>query len=128
MARMNAFVAVFLGAGLGGALRHGVNVASLRWLGAAFPYGTLTVNIAGSLAMGLAAGWFASRLDPAHSWRLFLTTGVLGGFTTFSAYSLEVLQLYERGSQLSALAYAAASVVLSVAALALGLFTMRQLT
>lgn len=88
---MNAFVAVFVGAGLGGALRHGVNVASLRWLSAGFPYGTLTVNIAGSFAMGLAAGWFAARVDPDQTWRLFLTTGVLGGFTTFSAYSLEVM-------------------------------------
>lgn len=58
---MNAFLAVFLGAGLGDALRHGVNLASLRWFGSAFPYGTLTVNVAGSLAMGLIVGWFASR-------------------------------------------------------------------
>jgi fluoride exporter len=125
---MNAFLAVFLGAGLGGALRHGVNLASLRWFGAAFPYGTLTVNIAGSLAMGLIVGWFASRVDPAQHWRLFLTTGVLGGFTTFSAYSFEVVQLYERGNPLLAVTYAAASVVLSVAALALGLVIARQVT
>lgn len=125
---MNAFLTVFLGAGLGGALRHGVNLASLRWLGPGFPYGTLTVNIAGSLAMGLVAGWFASRVDPAQSWRLFLSTGILGGFTTFSAYSLEVVQLYERGTLLLALAYAASSVVLSVAALGLGLLIVRQVT
>lgn len=125
---MNALLAVFLGAGLGGALRHGVNVATLRWVGAGFPYGTLTGNVAGSLAMGLVAGWFASRVDPDQSWRLFLTTGVLGGFTTFSAYSLEVVHLYERGDLLSALSYAATSIVLSVAALAFGLLIMRQIT
>lgn len=125
---MHAFVAVFVGAGLGGALRHGVNVASLRWLGAGFPYGTLTVNIVGSFAMGLVAGWFASRVDSGQTWRLFLTTGVLGGFTTFSAYSLEVVQLYERGNLLPALSYATSSVLLSIAALGLGLVIVRQLT
>jgi fluoride exporter len=123
---MNAFLVVFVGAGFGGALRHGVNVASLRLLGAGVPYGTLIVNIAGSLAMGLLAGWFATRADPEQAWRLFLTTGLLGGFTTFSAYSLEVVHLYERGELLSALSYAAASVVLSVAALGLGLLITRQ--
>ena len=125
---MNAFLVVFLGARLGGALRHGFNLASLRWFGAGFPYGTLTVNIPGSLAMGLIVGWFASRVDPAQYWRLFLTTGVLGGFTTFSAYSFEVVQLYERGNPLLAVSYAAGSVVLSVAALALGLIIARQVT
>jgi fluoride exporter len=123
---MNAFLVVFVGAGFGGALRHGVNVASLRLLGAGVPYGTLIVNIAGSLAMGLLAGWFASRAEPAQAWRLFLTTGLLGGFTTFSAYSLEVVHLYQRGELLSALSYAAASIVLSVAALGLGLLITRQ--
>lgn len=125
--RMNALLAVFFGAGLGGALRHGVNIASLRLLGAGFPYGTLIVNIAGSLVMGLVAGWFASRTDPAQSWHLFLTTGVLGGFTTFSAYSLEVVHLYERGDLSSALLYAVLSVAFSLAALVLGIMIARQL-
>lgn len=125
---MNAFVAVFVGAGLGGALRHGVNLASLRWISVDFPYGTLIVNIGGSLAMGLLAGWFASRADPGQMWRLFLTSGVLGGFTTFSAYSLEVVQLYGRGNLLATLSYATSSVLLSIAALALGLLIVRQLT
>ncbi|HEX2138384.1 MAG TPA: fluoride efflux transporter CrcB [Woeseiaceae bacterium] len=124
---MNALLAVFLGAGLGGVLRYGVSLASLRLLGSGFPYGTLTVNVAGSVVMGLVAGWFATRTDPDGTWRLFLATGILGGFTTFSAYSLEVVQLYERGDLLYAVSYAVSSVVLSVAALVLGLLIVRQL-
>ena len=77
---MQAYLIVFLGAGLGGAARHGVNVAALRLLGFGFPYGMRAVNIAGSLVMGLLAGWFALKGDPGQSWRLFLTTGILGGF------------------------------------------------
>lgn len=123
---MNAYLIVFLGAGLGGALRHGVNVAALRLLGSGFSYGTLTVNVVGSLVMGLLAGWFAHKVDPGQSWRLFLTTGILGGFTTFSAFSLDVALLYERGEPGMALFYVLASVVLSVAALFLGLLIVRQ--
>ena len=83
---MPAYLIVFLGAGLGGALRHGVNVAALRLLGSGLPYGTLTVNIVGSLVMGLLTGYFALKADPGQMWRLFLTTGILGGFTTFSGW------------------------------------------
>ena len=88
------YLIVFIGAGLGGALRHGVNVASLRVFGTGFPFGTLTVNVVGSLAMGLLAGYFALRLETGQIWRLFLTTGVLGGFTTFSTFSLDTALLY----------------------------------
>ena len=112
---------------MGGALRHGVNVAALRLLGSGFPYGTLTVNITGSLMMGLLAGWFAHKFDPGQSWRLFLTTGILGGFTTFSAFSLDVALLHERGEPGMALLYVLASVVVSVAGLFLGLLSVRQL-
>jgi len=115
---MNAFIIVFLGAGIGGALRHGTNLAALRLFGAGFPYGTLAVNIAGSLVMGLLAGWFAQKADPGQAWRLFLTTGVLGGFTTFSTFSLDTALLYERGE----LGLAALYVVVSVAAGLVGLF------
>jgi fluoride exporter len=121
------YIVVFLGAGIGGALRHGVNVATFRLLGAGFPYGTLTVNILGSLAMGLLAGWFALKADPGQAWRLFLTTGILGGFTTFSAFSLDVAALYQRGAMGATALYVLASVVVSVAALFLGLFVVRQL-
>src|SRR5690606_3497690 len=96
--RSMGYLIVFLGGGLGAALRHGVNLGAARLLGTAFPYGTLAVNVAGSLAMGLLAAWFAFRGDAAQHWRLFFATGVLGGFTTFSAFSLDVALLYERGA------------------------------
>jgi CrcB protein len=124
---MPAYLIVFLGAGLGGALRHGVNVAALRVLGFGLPYGTLTVNIVGSLIMGLLTGYFALKADPGQMWRLFLSTGVLGGFTTFSAFSLDTVLLYERGALGLAALYVVASVGISITALFAGLFIMRQL-
>jgi CrcB protein len=124
---MSAYLIVFVGAGLGGALRHGVNVAALRWLGAGFPYGTLIVNIVGSLVMGLLAGYFSLKANPGQMWRLFLTTGMLGGFTTFSAFSLDMALLYERGALGLTALYVIVSVGISVAALFAGLFIMRQL-
>jgi CrcB protein len=120
---MSAYLIVFLGAGFGGALRHGVNVAAPRLLGPGFPYGTLTVNIVGSLVMGLLAGWFVLKADPGQAWRLFLTTGILGGFTTFSAFSLDTALLYQRGT----LGLAALYVAASVAALFAGMFIVRHL-
>src|SRR5688500_11382137 len=107
---MNAYLIVFFGAGLGGVLRYGVNVAALRLLGSTFPYGTLTVNIVGSFIMGMLAGYFALKADPGQTWRLFLTTGMMGGFTTFSAFSLETALLYERGVLGLAALYVVASV------------------
>src|SRR5262245_36170081 len=83
------FVIVFLGGGVGAALRHGVNLASARLLGGAFPYHTLFENVTGSFVMGLLAGYFAFRGGVSQHWQLFLTTGMLGGYTTFSAYSLD---------------------------------------
>jgi CrcB protein len=118
---------VFLGAGLGGLLRHGVNVAALKAMGPGFPAATLSVNVAGSLVMGVLAGWLAFRAQ--HAWstdlRLFLMTGVLGGFTTFSAFSLDAVLLYERGEVGTAAVYVIASVVLSVGALVAGLSLVR---
>ena len=91
------FLIVFLGGGIGAALRHGVNLASARLLGTAFPFATLFENVTGSLVMGLLAGIFAFKGDASQHWRLFLTTGILGGYTTFSAFSLDAALLYERG-------------------------------
>lgn len=124
---MNGFLIVFLGAGIGGALRHGVNVATLRLLGPGFPYGTLTVNIVGSLIMGLLAGWFAHKGDPGQMWRLFLTTGILGGFTTFSAFSLDAALLIERNQLGLAALYALSSPVLAITGLFAGLWLIRTL-
>ncbi len=119
------YLIVFLGAGLGGALRHGVNLAALRLVGAGFPWGTLAINVAGSFVMGLVAEYFALKSGLSAQMRLFLTTGVLGGFTTFSAFSLEVALLYERGELLAAGLYVLGSVVLAVAGLFAGLYVIR---
>jgi CrcB protein len=121
------FVIVFLGGGLGAALRHGVNIVAARSLGTAFPYGTLLINIVGSLAMGLIAEFFALKSGLPQHWRLFLTTGVLGGFTTFSAFSLEAALLYERGQLTGAAIYVVASVVLAIGALFAGMAIVRVL-
>ncbi|MFZ9501500.1 MAG: CrcB family protein, partial [Beijerinckiaceae bacterium] len=88
---MTAFLLVFFGAGLGGAARHAVNLGCARWCGPDFPWGTTAVNVAGSFAMGLLAGWLALRAGEglAQPAKLFLGVGVLGGFTTFSAFSLD---------------------------------------
>ena len=124
---MNAYLVVFLGAGIGGALRHGINVSALRLLGSGYPFGTLAVNVIGSFVMGLGAAWFALRLDPGQTWRLFLMTGILGGFTTVSAFSLDTALLVERGAPLAAAGYVLFSVLGSVAALFLGLVLVRQI-
>ena len=122
------YLIVFLGAGLGGAARHGVNIAALRLLGpGAFPFGTLAINVLGSFLIGAVAETYALRGGLPPAWRLFLATGVMGGFTTFSAFSLETLMLYERGEAGAALAYVAASVILSVGALAGALALVRAL-
>ncbi len=123
-----AFLIVFLGGGLGAALRHGVNLASARLLGMAFPYATLIENVTGSLAMGMLAAYFAFKGDASQHWRLFLTTGILGGYTTFSAFSLDVALLYERGEIALAILYATASVLLSVGGLFAGLAIVRYLS
>jgi len=121
------FFIVFLGAGIGGALRHGVNLAAARTVGTSFPFGTLFINVGGGLLMGFTAGYFALRGQVSQELRLFLTTGILGGYTTFSTFSLETALLYEQGELLAAATYVLASVALSIAALFLGLFVVRTL-
>ncbi|TAM96551.1 MAG: fluoride efflux transporter CrcB [Rhizobiaceae bacterium] len=123
---MNVLI-VFLGAGIGGALRHGVNTAAMRLMGVNFPFGTMTVNIVGSLVMGLLGGWLATKGEMAQPTRLFLLTGVLGGFTTFSSFSLDTAVLWERGNIAGCALYVLASLVLSIGALFVGLWTVRQL-
>src|SRR5271163_699828 len=121
------YLIVFLGGGLGAALRHGVNLLAARFAGTGFPYGTLLINVAGSLAMGLIAEYFALKAGLPQRWRLFLTTGILGGFTTFSAFSLEAALLYERGQLAGAALYVVASVVLAIGALFAGLAIVRAI-
>ena len=125
--RPSSYLIVALGSALGGALRHGVNVAGARLLGTGWPYGTFTVNVAGSFAIGAIVAYFALRGHVTSAWLLFLTTGVLGGFTTFSAFSLDVVLLYERGHTGLAALYVGGSVVVSVAAAFLGLIVLRRL-
>jgi CrcB protein len=91
------YLIVLLGGGIGSALRYGVNIAAASALGAAFPSGILLINISGSFVIGLVAAYFAIKGDASQDWRLFLTTGILGGNTTFSAFSLDTTLLYERG-------------------------------
>ncbi len=126
MQHLASTVIVFLGGGVGAAIRHGVNLASLRALGPNFPYSTFFINVTGSIVMGLAAAYFAFKGDASQHWRLFLTTGVLGGYTTFSAFSLDAALLYERNDLALAAFYVIGSVVLSIAGLFAGLAVVRH--
>ena len=119
------YLIVFIGAGIGGALRHGVNIAATRLFGFGFPYGTLIVNIVGSFVMGLFAGYFAFRPGIPQHLRLFLTTGILGGFTTFSSFSLDAALLIERHSFGLAAGYVVGSVAAALSALFFGLALFR---
>jgi fluoride exporter len=121
------YLIVFLGGGIGASLRHSINIASARALGTAFPYGTMLINITGSLIMGLAAAYFAFKGDATQHWRLFMTTGILGGYTTFSAFSLDAALLYERGEIGLAAVYVIGSVAISIAGLFAGLAIVRSL-
>ena len=123
---MRAYLIIALGSAIGGALRHAVNVGAARVMGTGWPYGTFTVNVVGSLAMGVIAGAFALRANASQAWVLFLTTGILGGFTTFSAFSLDVALLVERGRLDATASYLLGSVVVSIAALFLGLAIVRR--
>ena len=121
------YLLVFIGGGLGSTLRHIINVVSARVLGTGFPYHTFIINITGSIVMGLIAGYLAFKGEAAQPWRLFVMTGILGGYTTFSAFSLDVVLLYERGETGLALLYVLGSVVLSIAGLVAGLALGRHL-
>jgi len=120
------FLVVFLGSGIGGMLRHGVGLLALRFTGANFPWGTLVINVVGSALMGLMIGLFAARSINDPELRLFVTTGLIGGFTTWSTFSLDIVTLWERGEIGSAIAYAAASIVLSLTVLAFALLAARR--
>jgi len=120
------YAIVFLGGGIGAALRHGVNLAAAR-LGLAFPVGTLAVNVAGSFLMGVLVAYFALRSGIDQQVRLLLTTGLLGGFTTFSAFSLDAALMWEKGAIGQLAFYAGGSVLLSVAGLFAGMAAVRLL-
>jgi CrcB protein len=123
-----SYLLVFFGGGLGATLRHLVNLTCARCIGTAFPYGTFIINISGSTVMGLIAGYLAFKGGAAQPWRLFLMTGILGGYTTFSAFSLDAALLYERGEIGLAVLYVVGSVVLSILGLFAGLALVRHFT
>ena len=122
---------VAIGGGIGAAMRYQTGRAMTQWLGApimgAFPFATLAVNAIGSLLMGVLAGWLLrSGADTSEQTRLLLGAGVLGGFTTFSAFSLEMVMLIERGQYLFATLYAVLSFALGITGLMVGLAVMRM--
>ncbi|APW73484.1 MAG: camphor resistance protein CrcB [Sphingopyxis sp. SCN 67-31] len=114
-----------VGGAIGAGARHLVGQIMLARLGPGFPWWTLSINIAGSLLMGLLIGWLA-RSGGSETTRLFLGVGILGGFTTFSSFSLEFWLLFERGAMAQAAAYVLSSVVVGIAVCGLGMLAMRQ--
>ena len=121
------YLIVFFGGGCGTMLRHGINRLSAIMV-PDFPYGTLIINILGCFVMGLFTSWFALRgEDTSQHIRLLLTTGLLGGFTTFSAFSLDTAILWQRGEPMQAALYVAGSVILSIAGVFSGMALMRHL-
>jgi CrcB protein len=124
---MTNLLAVALGGATGALARYGVSVATTHLLGASFPYGTLIVNVLGSLLLGVLIEGMALAWTIPGPARLFLVVGMFGAFTTFSTFSLDVMVMYERGRELIAAGYVVASVVLSVGGLFVGLHLMRRL-
>ena len=122
---MQAYLLVALGGGIGAMGRHGLGQLTLRAFGPGFPVGTLAANVLGGLLMGLLVGWLATK-DGGHNLRLLLGVGLLGGFTTFSAFSLQAFMMLEKGRYGALAVYVGGSVVLAIAAIALGLFIARK--
>lgn len=118
---MNHLFLVMLGGAVGAGARHLTGRAALALWGPAFPWGTLIVNLVGGLAMGLLAGWLAARTSGDEALRTLLGVGLLGGYTTFSAFSLETVTMLQRGDYAVALLYILASVIGAIAALFAGL-------
>ena len=126
---MPVLLQVALGGAIGASLRFLSGSVILRAMGSGFPYGTMFVNIVGSFLMGFLAFYMLERMDGSFSrFAPFLLTGLLGGFTTFSAYSLDALYLLERGRYASASVYMGGSVILAIGALFLGMTIARSLT
>ena len=115
---------VVVGGGIGAGIRHLTNIGALRLVGPNYPWGTMVINIVGSFAMGLFIATLARR-GGSNEVRLFVATGIFGGFTTFSAFSLDFATLWERGATIPALGYALASVIGAIVALFAGLWLAR---
>jgi CrcB protein len=123
-----SYLIVFMGAGLGGAVRHGVNGLVTDIYGSKFPVGIIAINISGSFLLGLLTGYFAFKGDASGNWRLFLTTGICGGYTTFSTFSQDTILLIDRGQPGTAALYVFASVGLSLLAFFVALWLTRQMS
>lgn len=125
---MQTLFLVAVGGAAGAVMRYLLGAQALRAFGAGWPFGTLISNVLGGLLMGALVAVLAVRGGPdQEKWRLLLGVGVLGGFTTFSAYSLEIMMMIERRAYLQAASYSLGSVVLSVTALFIGLTLVRRL-
>jgi CrcB protein len=118
---------VAIGGSIGASARHVVNIVSAKLFGIGFPWGTLAVNVVGCFAMGVLIEVLARRFNASNELRLFIATGILGGFTTFSAFSLDFAVLWERGAAAAAVGYVLASVIGSLASVFLGLWLARSI-
>lgn len=114
------FVWVAFGGAIGSSARYGVNIVAPRFMGAGFPWATLFVNVIGCFAMGYITALLREKMPDDENMKLFLTTGLLGGFTTFSAFSLDFFGLMQKGAVPLALGYAVASFLLSIIAVMIG--------
>ena len=123
---MTHLILAAAGGAVGASLRYLTGIAALRLLGPNFPWGTLIVNVVGSFVMGLFIAALARMSSGGETLRVFIATGLLGGFTTFSAFSLDFASLWERGETLVAASYAVGSVALSLAAIFFGLWLSRS--
>ena len=124
---MKLVLAIAAGGAIGAVGRHYVGVYALKWLGTAFPYGTLVVNVVGSFLMGVLVASMTVKWNVGNELRAFLTVGLLGGFTTFSAFSSDFATLIERGETVLAAGYVIASVALALAGMFAGMSLMRLL-
>ena len=124
---MKLVLAIAAGGAIGAVGRHYVGVYALKWLGTAFPYGTLVVNVVGSFLMGVLVASMTVKWNVGNELRAFLTVGLLGGFTTFSAFSLDFATLMERGETVLAAGYVTVSVALALAGMFAGMSLMRVL-
>jgi len=124
---MNGLLYVALGGALGASGRHLLGMATLKTFGPDYPYGTMAANVIGGFLMGLLAGWLALKVSGGENMRLFLGVGLLGGFTTFSAFSLDAVLMYEKKAFGALISYVGGSVILSIGALMIGLILARKM-